>query len=398
MVLDVEDVYSAQLQDKQVQLLELIGVGSCCSVYKGLLLPCIGPSTAAPPGKHEFVAVKLYHVPSGKPTARASLQMSTDMELWFLRRKLQPVDDPPRTVQLHGTGILHVDSTGNSSSNAGGSSVSGGDSSSSSNSFKYAVLELGQSLATGLNSMGPAPLENIKSVIWYLLHAVSDLHYYDADFMVIHRDLKPDNILLVPHAHAKHLKVKLMDFNAIAAVHRSQSGSSISGSSSSGGGKDRSSQELPPNLQCGGTASLPLFTMIGSELYMAPEVSARFDAYGAGGAAAAATLPGYDEKVDVYALGVIAMVMVAGGEGRLRELMVPPAGVGRKQHMAGLVSRFAAGQLLVGNMTAENMHMYDGLRQFVGVCCTHDPAQRPSIADLKRKQVPPVSAWLHKLE
>jgi serine/threonine protein kinase len=264
--------------------------------------------------------------------------------------------------------------------------------------FKYAVLELGQSLATGLNSMGPAPLENIKSVIWYLLHAVSGLHYYDADFMVIHRDLKPDNILLVPHAHAKHLKVKLMDFNAIAAVHRSQSGSSISGSSSSGGGKDRSSQELPPNLQCGGTASLPLFTMIGSELYMAPEVSARFDAYGAGGAAAAATLPGYDEKVDVYALGVIAMVMVAGGEGRLQELMVPPAGVGRKQHMAGLVSRFAAGQLLVGNMTAENMHMYDGLRQFVGVCCTHDPAQRPSIADLKRKQVPPVSAWLHKLE
>jgi serine/threonine protein kinase len=396
MVLDVDDVYSAQLKDKRVQLLELIGVGSCCSVYKGLLLPCIGPSTAAPPGKHEFVAVKVYHVPSGKVTARASLQMSTDIELWFLRRKVQPVNDPPNVVRLHGTGTLHVNSTGNSST-AGGSSVSGGDNSSSSSSFKYAVLELGQSLATGLNSMGPAPLKKIKSVIWHLLHAVSDLHYYNPDFMVIHRDLKPDNILLVPHARAKHLKVKLMDFNAIAAVHRSEPGSSIGGSSS-GGGKDRSSQELPPNLQCGSTASLPLFTMIGSELYMAPEVSARFDAYDADGAAAAAALPGYNEKVDVYALGVIAMVMVAGGDGRLKELMVPPAGVRRKQHLAGLVSRFAAGQLLVGNMTAENMHKYEGLRQFVGVCCTHDPAQRPGIADLKRKAVPPVSAWLHALE
>jgi hypothetical protein len=64
--------------------------------------------------------------------------------------------------------------------------------------------------------------------------------------------------------------------------------------------------------------------------------------------------------------------------------------------MAGLVSRFAAGQLLVGNMTAENMHKYEGLRQFVKVCCTRDPAQRPGVADLMYTREPAVSDWLHE--
>jgi hypothetical protein len=33
-------------------------------------------------------------------------------------------------------------------------------------------------------------------------------------------------------------------------------------------------------------------------------------------------------------------------------------------------------------MTENNMQEYEGLRQFVGVCCTRDPAERPGALQL----------------
>jgi serine/threonine protein kinase len=383
VVAEVDSVHSSRLQHKRVQLLEFIGVGGSCTVYKGLLLPPDGTATAAPPRKQVFVAVMVYCVPSGDPVSCAMLQHATDSELWLLKHMAQPVGDTPSIVQLYGTGVLHIGSSSSSGSSDG--------SSSSSHSFRFAVLELGQSLYGHLSRTGPAPPKTIKLVMWQLVHAVSLLHN-DPFFMIIHRDIKPDNILLLPSRRKGELKVKLMDFNVIAVVERPQLGSSAGGGSSS---SNSSSHGLPQSLQRGDTNSLPLCSVLGSDLFMAPEVAALFDADDAGGAAAAAELPGYNEKVDVFGVGVVAFVMAAGGEGRLRQLMVPPAGVGRRQHVAGLVSRFAAGELLVGNMTADNMQEYEGLRQFVGACCAHDPAQRPSIADLKRPGVAP--AWMHEV-
>jgi serine/threonine protein kinase len=331
-----------------------------------------------------FVAVKVYYVPTGDPASRAALQQATDRELWLLKQMAQPVGETPDIVQLYGTGVLHLSSSGNSSS------TSGSNDNGSSSSFRFAVLELGQSLHAYLSRTGPARPQTIKVVMWQLVRAVSSLHN-DPDFMIIHKDLEPGNILLLQNTR----KVKLMDFIGVAVVERSQPGSSVGASSSS---SNSSSLSSPHALQGGATHSLPLRSLFGSEFYMAPELATLLDADEAGGAAAAAVLPGHNEKVDVYALGAIAMVMAAGGEGRLQELMVPPAGVGRRQHMAGLVSRFAAGQLLVGKMTADNMQEYEGLRQFVGVCCTHDPAQRPRVADLRyARREPPVAAWLHEV-
>jgi serine/threonine protein kinase len=252
------------------------------------------------------------------------------------------------------------------------------------------VLQLaGELLHTYLSRTGPVAPNIIKLVMWQLLDAVIYLHNHDPSLVIIHRDLKPGNILLLPDIY----NVKLIDFNGAAVVERSQPGSSEAGSSSSS--SNSNSHSSSQALQVVATHSLPLRSLFGSELYMAPELTALFDADEAGGAEAAVVLPGYNEKVDVYALGAIAMVMAAGGQGRLKELMVPPAGVGRNQHLEGLVSRFTAGQLLVGNMTVENMHKYEGLRQFVKVCCTRDPSQRPSAADLERPSVQPVCAWLH---
>jgi serine/threonine protein kinase len=212
------------MKRKRVQLLEFIGVGGSCTVYKGLLLPCDG-ATADPPDRQTFVAVKVYYVPSGDPYMRAVLQQATDRDLSLLKQKARPVGDTPFIVQLYGTGSLHLSSSGNSSS-----SPSGSDSSSSS-SFRFAVLELGVPLYPYLSRTGPAHPRVIKLVMWQLLDAVSHLHN-GGSFMIIHKDLKPENILLLTTIH----KVKLMDFNGAAMVERSQPGSSMStaaGSSSS---------------------------------------------------------------------------------------------------------------------------------------------------------------------
>jgi serine/threonine protein kinase len=352
-LLDVDKVYSVQLKGKRVQLLTLIGIGSCCTVYKGLLVARSG--RAVPPDKQV-------------------LQQTTDKELWLLTEMAQPVGESPFIVQLYRTGVLHV-----------------GDSSSSSNGkYRLAVLELlGKSLESNLTATGPAHPKMIRIVMWQLLHALNMLHN-NPSYRVVHRDLKPANIMLVPSMRPGQLGVKLVDLTSCAVIDRAQPASGSEGSRL-GSSMTNSSDSSQDSLQCSVTDSLPLRGLFGTPFYMAPEVAALFDT----DEAAAALLPGYSEKVDVYALGAIAVTMAAGGGRRLQEHKVVPPGVRQSEHLAGLISRFASGQLLVRGMTADNMQAYEGLRQFVGVCCAHDPAQRPSIADLKRRNIGP--AWLHEL-
>jgi serine/threonine protein kinase len=213
----------------------------------------------------------------------------------------------------------------------------------------------------------------------------------DPLYTVIHRDLKPDNIMLMRRSGVGELYVKIVDFNGCAVIDKAQpeiaGSSSLAGSSSS---LINDSSNSDSTLQCV-KDTLPLRCLRGSPLYMAPEVAALFDV----DEAAAAKLPGYDERVDVYALGAIAVAMAAGGTGSLLQQFVVPPGVSRSKHMASLIDKFVSGQLLLGDMTAGNMQEYVGLREFVGLCCARDPTQRPSIAALKKRGSG--HAWLHNL-
>jgi hypothetical protein len=143
-LLDVAKVNSMMLKDKRVQLLKLIGIGSCCCVYKGVLVPLASTLAAVTADKKQFVAVKVYYVPSGDPGARAVLQQTTDKELWLLSAMAQPVCALSHVVQLYGTGLMHMNGS----------------------SYRFAVLELlGKSLADSLKSTGPASFCEIKTVM-----------------------------------------------------------------------------------------------------------------------------------------------------------------------------------------------------------------------------------------
>ena len=109
-----------------------------------------------------------------------------------------------------------------------------------------------------------------------LLHALADLHAHG----LVHRDVKPENILLDTESDDPDIRVKLCDFGMARVIRKPSSSASSDGDSS----------PLTP----GRTRS---FSMVGSDYYMAPEACF-------GGK--------YDTAVDIYSLGVTLYILLCG--------------------------------------------------------------------------------------
>jgi serine/threonine-protein kinase len=120
----------------------------------------------------------------------------------------------------------------------------------------------GTTLRAELDRAGALPIDRATGILRDILEALSFAHAHG----VIHRDVKPENILLAPH-HAV-----VSDFGVAKAI-------------AAAGGTD-----------AGGRTGTGL--VIGSPAYMAPEQ--------------AAADPAADHRADLYAVGVVAFEMFAG--------------------------------------------------------------------------------------
>jgi serine/threonine-protein kinase len=123
----------------------------------------------------------------------------------------------------------------------------------------------GESLRQRLDREGPLPVEDVIRIMRDVADALSHAHALG----VIHRDIKPDNILLVRH-HAL-----VTDFGVAKALRQSRYG------------EDRAQGRTPSH----GIA-------LGTPAYMAPEQ--------------AAADPTIDHRADIYALGCVAYEMLTG--------------------------------------------------------------------------------------
>jgi len=128
--------------------------------------------------------------------------------------------------------------------------------------FLYYVMPFveGESLRRRLNHEGELPVEDVVN----LMHDVADALAHAHAQGVVHRDIKPDNILLTGR------QAQVMDFGVAKAVSEA---SARSGITSAG-------------------------TAVGTPAYMAPEQ--------------AAADPNVDHRADIYALGVVAYELLTG--------------------------------------------------------------------------------------
>jgi serine/threonine protein kinase len=112
-----------------------------------------------------------------------------------------------------------------------------------------------------------------------ILRALEDLHAAD----VVHRDVKPENILLVDNDEDSAIHVKLCDFGLARSLFRKPSSDSLNSS-------DGESSPLTPGRS-------RAYSSLGSNYYVAPEIC-----YGSA----------YDTAVDIYSLGVTVYIILCG--------------------------------------------------------------------------------------
>ncbi|MEE8061002.1 MAG: serine/threonine-protein kinase [Gemmatimonadales bacterium] len=118
----------------------------------------------------------------------------------------------------------------------------------------------GESLRDRLEGVGPLPVAEVASLLRDVLEALEHAHKQD----VVHRDIKPDNIMLIGR------RAVVMDFGVAKAISAASSGGNAT------------------------TAGV----VLGTPMYMAPE-QAMAD-------------PEIDHRADLYAVGILAYEMLTG--------------------------------------------------------------------------------------
>lgn len=119
--------------------------------------------------------------------------------------------------------------------------------------------------------------EQAACITSQILRALNDLHSAG----IVHRDVKPENILLLNSEDENIVRVKLADFNMARSLEPVSSG----GTKSSEGDASPLTPGIPRSN-----------SMIGSSYYMAPEL----------------TCSDYDTAVDIYSLGATLYVLLCG--------------------------------------------------------------------------------------
>jgi serine/threonine-protein kinase len=132
--------------------------------------------------------------------------------------------------------------------------------------FYYAMELLeGTDLERLVQEHGAQPPERVVHVLTQICGALAEAH----DLGLVHRDVKPANVLLSPRKH-EHELAKIVDFGLVKQVEQTPEQASLTGSN----------------------------TITGTPLYLAPEAIRAPDAL--------------DARSDLYALGALAWFMLVG--------------------------------------------------------------------------------------
>ncbi|HEU4699113.1 MAG TPA: serine/threonine-protein kinase, partial [Gemmatimonadales bacterium] len=189
--------------------------------------------------------------------------------------------------------------------------------------FLYYVMPYveGESLRTRLAHGGELPIPDVVRILGEVADALAYAHAHG----VVHRDIKPDNVMLT----GRHALV--MDFGVAKAV-------SEAGAPEAGGGR--------PSLTTTGVA-------LGTPAYMAPEQ--------------ASADPASDQRVDIYAFGVMAYEMLTGEP--------PFTGPSAQQVLVAHVTQAPE------PVTRRRPAVPPALGALVMQCLEKRPADRPQTAD-----------------
>jgi serine/threonine protein kinase len=337
-----------------------LGVGGFAAVYLASVVPssivtssskggahmmaamaAAAAAAAGPAGRSSDVvsfAVKVFH--SSKPgVADSELQHMAVQEL----RALELLRGFNTAAQLMAVGELvtsPTDSThsaaGNVAADGSGPSAAGrvvdGSGSSSSNSSKLsnaqlprcAVMELAQfSLHEVVQRLKRCSEEYASAVAREVLTFLEFARSGATGYVITHRDLKPANILVRASG-----SIAVADFGSCHITKAAAAAAAAAGVS----------------MQTG----------IGTPLYAAPEVYDEPEQSG-----------GYDSSIDVFALGVIVVEMLAGGLDGLCNAKEVSKGRLAYKHWEQQLQRVVDGELpLPGGVSVSASAL-----QFIGCCC-----------------------------
>ena len=190
--------------------------------------------------------------------------------------------------------------------------------------FLVMDLLVGESLRKRIKR-GALDVSEATSVLDETASALAAAH--DKGF--IHRDLKPDNVFLVPH-DGRWPEVKLLDFGLAKLLPTASGG------------------DVPFRTQTG--------VMLGTPDYMAPELVRR--------------RPDFDHRVDIYALGVMAFESLAG------ERPFPALDGSFEKLQAICETPAPEISTLVPRLPRDLAYLIDAM-------LLKDPNSRPSLADLR---------------